>query len=132
MLLPTLLAFLVNKQCPIGNTAGKDISFRPNPKVFIVVWTILNLLTGYSWVCTRRKKELNKFTTDILYILLNVSLCSWIYYYSCEDNKIKAFYSLPISMLFTMIIIMYNPSFYLLPLLVWLLFASYINFAEII
>lgn len=122
-----------NFLCPMPENAGSEVEARPDPKVFSIVWPILYVLIGLSWVYDS-KTVLNNCYTDILYIALIGSLTLWIYYYSdkCGNSKQNSLYTMLFSILIILVILTYTfPNYLLLPLLVWLLFAMLLNFTEI-
>ena len=71
----------------------------------------------------------------ISYIILNISLCSWIYLYSCKNDKINAIYSLVVSLIFVIICCILNNNIIsqclLVPLIGWLFLATLINVVEV-
>jgi tryptophan-rich sensory protein len=131
MVIPILISFLISKKCVIGN-AGSQITFRPPPIVFQVVWTTLYIFMGYSWIKSRNDKNLPRQTIDLLFIALNISLYLWSYFYGCNNNKTAALFTIPISMVITTLIIMINKSFLLVPLLFWLLVALLLNYTDVL
>ena len=135
IVLPMLIAFFISNKCSINSSSGEKIPFRPSPKVFGIVWNILYIFIGYSWIMSRNNKKYPKHIIDLLYILLNLSLNMWLYFYGCSDttnNKSKALYTIPVSMLLTAAILMINKSFLLLPLLFWLLLAFILNYTDVL
>jgi len=129
--LPMVAGYLTSYFCPIGPQAGVSINARPPPCVFMIIWPILYILTGLSWVNANNDDNNNKFVVNVLYGLLTLCLSLWTYFYGCENNRTYALYTLPITILLILIILMYSPTYLLLPLLVWLIFAMMINFAEV-
>lgn len=127
--IPLISGFLTGNLCKMGDDAGKTINARPPGYIFGIVWTILYLLLGGAWLYSRSKKK--TVIVDILYILLIISLCTWVVIYGCKKDKKSALYIIPISMLITIFILIYTPNFYIAPLLVWLLFAFLLNFTEV-
>ena len=49
-LLPLLVGFGTAGICRTTSSAGATVKFRPPPWVFSVVWTVLYLFIGLSWV----------------------------------------------------------------------------------
>ena len=128
--IPIISGFVSGSICKMGDDAGKDINARPPGYMFGIIWTLLYLLLGGAWLYSRSKNNEN-YSSDILYLLLILSLCLWIIVYSCKKDKKKALYILPISMLITICILIHTPNFYIAPLLIWLLFALLLNFTEV-
>lgn len=134
ILLPSLFGFITSRFCNVGNKAGIEIKARPPPVVFGIVWFILYVLIGISWMKLRNVYK-SKNIVNILYIILIFLLNSWVIVYGCGKNKKNALYILPISILFNLILILYSlntiSSYLLLPLLVWLNFAMLLNYTEV-
>lgn len=129
--LPMISGYLTSYFCPVGKQAGVNINARPPPCVFMILWPILYILLGLGWVNAKNNDDNNKLVVNVLYGLLTLSLSLWTFLYGCENNKTYALYTLPVSILLIMIILMYDPTYLLLPLLVWLFFAMMINFEEV-
>ena len=93
------------------------------PKVvFSIVWPILYLLIGYSWV-----KSDNSIFTNYLYVFSILLLNSWILFYSCWSNKNIAIIILILSIFAFIFLSIHTHSFYNIPLIIWLNFALYIS-----
>ena len=120
LILPLLFVYIPSALFPIRN-AGSDIPFRPPPIVFAIVWPILLILMGISWY-----KRVN---LSIYYLILSVLLGAWIVIY--RFSNVWSFIEIIIAFLFTMFLIVYKfklvSSSLLLPLAVWLAFASMLN-----
>jgi benzodiazapine receptor len=133
--LPTIASLVTSKFCPMGKEAGVKINARPPPYVFAVVWTILYILMGLSWVTSRNCKCKDNNIIDTLYVTLIVLLNFWVVKYGCNKDKKGALYILPFTILVTLILIVYSlntiSSYLLLPLLVWLIFAMLLNYTEV-
>ena len=110
---------------PISKDSGKEVWFRPPPYVFILVWPILLLLIGYSWYL--RPKLV------FYYTILTLLLSSWSIVWN--NNKFYAFINIITTLLFTLFLILYKyvkkSSILLVPLLLWLSFASVLNYYSI-
>lgn len=120
--------------CPMKKgEAGASVPSRPPGWVFGVVWPILYILIGLSWVQLRKQKD--KTTVDVLFTLLIIILNSWIAVYSCAKQKKTALYILVISVAISLATWGYSVGttqmFYLTPLVAWLLFAAMLNFTEV-
>ena len=132
ILLPSILGYISSALCNVKDISGSSVNFRPKSEVFSIAWIILYILIGLSWYYAM--KEPNKNLTIILYILLNIALCSWIYFYSCKNQKIGGIYALIVS--FTLALYCYTvgnleSKLLIVPLIGWLLFATFINVAEV-
>jgi|UniRef100_A0A6C0CC61 benzodiazapine receptor len=107
---------------PISKDSGEKLWFRPPPYVFMIVWPILLLLIGYSWYL--RPKLV------FFYAILTLLLSSWSMVWN--NSKFYAFINIICTLLFTLFLILYKyvkkSSILLVPLLLWLSFASVINY----
>jgi tryptophan-rich sensory protein len=110
---------------PISKDSGKEVWFRPPPYVFMIVWPILLLLIGYSWYLRPNLVFYYAFLTLIL------STWSIVWNYS----KFYAFIQIISTLLFTLFLILYKyarkSSILLVPLFLWLSFASLLNYYSI-
>jgi benzodiazapine receptor len=114
----------------MDETSGETVKFRPPAWVFGVVWPILYILLGISWVIASRQNKLN----SIIYGLITLLLMSWIIFYSCEKDKKSSVYILICSIMaaFACISVGNNVSKILIsPLIGWLIFALMMNAQEI-
>jgi benzodiazapine receptor len=133
-IIPIATGYIMSAACPMKKgEAGSSVSARPPGWVFGVVWPVLYLLMGLAWVQLRRQKSKNM--VDALFAVLTVSLNSWIVVYSCQKKKKSALYVLLLSFAIAMATWGYSVGtdqmFYLTPLIVWLLFATMLNFTEV-
>ena len=128
LLAPAILGYSAATICNIGNNAGKDIPFRPPSWVFGIVWPILYLLLGYSWVITK-----SPYTIPV-YTLLSVLLAMWIVVYGCKKNKKESLYILIASVATSIAAFGISPpkaKLMLSPLITWLGFATLLNSHDI-
>lgn len=121
-LTPSLLIFLTSLLFPLKN-AGSEVPFRPPSYVFAIVWSILLIMLGISWYFNT--------THWYLYLTITLLLCLWIIIY--KYSKLFSFLELllTIGVLFSMILIIDNYVWLLYPLLLWLIFASKLNFYQV-
>tara|TARA_B110000444_G_scaffold110151_1_gene104045 strand:+ start:2970 stop:3335 length:366 start_codon:yes stop_codon:yes gene_type:complete len=107
---------------PVKKNAGKDLPYRPPGWVFGVVWPILSILIGVSW---NFAPELSKY-----YLILTAFISSWSIFYA--NNRTLAFLNILTSIGITIYLISSNfkkiASYLLIPLLGWLIFASYLSY----
>ena len=132
ILLPSILGYLSASLCNIKDNSGYSVNFRPKPSVFSIVWIILYMLLGLSWYYAM--KESNKAIIMIFYVILNIALCSWIYFYACKNQKINGIYALIVSFILALwcyTIGNLESKLLIVPLIGWLLFATFINVAEV-
>ena len=125
LLLPILSVYSVGTFYPIEKDAGKEVAYRPPGWVFGVVWPVLLLLIGKSWTLA---PDLSKY-----YIILTTLLASWSMFYA--NNRSLAFLNILTSIAITIYLILSKfkkkSSNLLIPILLWLSFASYLSFNSI-
>lgn len=125
LLLPILSVYSIGSFYPIEQDDGKDVKYRPPGWVFGVVWPILLLLIGRSWTLA---PELTKY-----YIILTTLLASWSMFYT--NNRTYAFLNILASIGITIYLILSKfkklSAKLLMPLLGWLIFASYLSYNSI-
>jgi tryptophan-rich sensory protein len=126
LLFPIISVYITSIFFPVTQNAGVQVSFRPPPYVFAIVWPILLLLVGYSWTL---RPELY-----ILYFTLTILIACWsiAFYYSANI----AFYEILLTEIVTIYIIVTKydglSSNLLIPLALWLAFASVLNYYSIV
>lgn len=110
---------------PISKQSGAKLWFRPPPYVFAIVWPLLLLLIGYSWYI--------RPTLVFYYAILTFLLSTWSMLWNF--NKFYAFINIIATLISTFFLIVYKynklSSLLLLPLLLWLSFASVLNYYSI-
>jgi benzodiazapine receptor len=125
LLSPIITIYIISLFYPVTNNAGRNVSFRPPSYIFAIVWPILLLLIGYSWNL--------RPNISYLYIVLILLLAAWIILFSI--SKKLAFYEIVLTVLFTIFILFYKyktlSSLLLIPLILWLSFASVLNYYTI-
>ena len=84
ILAPSILGYSLSALCPITKNAGKSVPFRPPSYVFAIVWPILFLCLDISMMFAFRK-SIKLFW---LYIITTLFIVSWIFFYSCIENKL--------------------------------------------
>lgn len=122
--------------CKTKSSSGAIVPFRPSGYIFGIVWFCLYFLIGLSWNIASQY-EMNVILINIMFIILILSLSSWIIVYSCLNNKIGGIYVICIAILMTLIIIfsLHHNSLeqsIMIPLFVWLLFAMLLNMFEVV
>ena len=132
------VGFLISTKCKMSGS-GTNVRFRPPSYLFGIVWPILYLLIGVSWITssdtqlfTYKKIPIN--INDILFVSLSLLLGLWIYVYSCMDHKLGSLYVMFIiflNLLCLMILISKTSQLLLAPLCVWLLYATFILTTDI-
>jgi len=130
--LPALTGYLTAMFCKVGSDSGSNVSFRPPPIVFSIVWPILYLFLGISWVLAR---NYNRYIADIAYIIIILLLNMWIYVYSCQKDKKSAISVIALSFIATLLTCIFLGTFLskllILPLVLWLFFATILNIFEV-
>ena len=124
--LPALFISITSLICPNLKDSASHVKLRPPGWVFGVVWPALYVTTGLAWAITRKDKE---------FAALTVLLCSWLVVYSCRGKKSNARFVLVASTLVSSYILwgMRKNQYYwlMIPITAWLMFATYLNQAEI-
>jgi benzodiazapine receptor len=124
LIIPLLFVYIPSIFFNVDN-AGSEVPFRPPGYVFAIVWPILLILIGISWF---KRTELS-----IYYLILCILLGAWviIYFYS----NLASFIEIILTLLFTIFLICYKfdkiSSILLIPLALWLSFASVLNGYEL-
>ena len=125
LFIPMLSVYIVSYYYPVTKQAGKDIWFRPPPYVFGIVWPILLLLIGFSWYL--------RPNLSFYYTILTILLSTWSIFWSY--SKIYSLINIIITAFFTLYLIFKKyskkSSILLIPLFLWLSFATLLNFYSI-
>ena len=130
LILPMIAVYTASAFCDVGKSSGSTVKFRPPAYVFGIVWPILLIHLGISWVLASRQNKWN----SVLYTALVLSLVSWLIVYECDKNKIGGVWNLAVSVLLAvMCLIVGNTSSRLIlaPILGWLIFAMQLNINEV-
>lgn len=123
---PMISGYTMSAFCGPGKSAGRSVKFRPPAWVFGVVWPILYILIGLAWI---RSKHLT-----VSFITLLVLLNLWLLVYVCQKNKVGGVYIIFLSLLSALYIFISldkTTKYLFAPLLVWLLFAAFLNTFEV-
>lgn len=125
-LFPIVSVYIVSSYFPVSKSAGQNVSFRPPPYAFAIVWPILLLLLGYSWTLRQG--------LSLLYFILTVLISAWSPIFTF--SAVSSLYQIIATTLFTIFLIFYKfdslSSYLLIPLVVWLTFASVLNYYSIV
>ena len=124
LITPGLAITATSLLCPNLKSSAVNVSLRPPGWVFAIVWPILYVTTGMSW---------SRSKMDTEFIALTTLLCSWLIAYSCKDDKVMGRNVLFITTLFSyyMLSKLKSPAL-LAPLAIWLTFATYLNYTEVL
>lgn len=127
--IPIIFVYLLSIVYPITQNIGSNIKFRPPGYVFAIVWPILLILLGISWYNRRNISNM----VNLVYIILTILLAIWYILY--DINMVLGLIDIIACLLISIFLFFYNfdnyASFTLLPLILWLVFASILNIASI-
>ena len=138
VLTPIVSGFIGAYLFPTNKDVGRENPLRPPSWVFRVIWPILYILIGISWVLLRRKKEEAGevvWIIDVVFITLVVLLFLWLYTANKLNNYRYAYYIIvAIASLASIITIIsyhtHEPYVFLwIPFLVWITIASNLNYS---
>ena len=126
-----ILGYLISIKCKMNKNDGEIVKFRPSSEIFGIIWPILYILLGISWIIASRTK--NKYL-DIIYFILSSLLALWIIIYSCFNNKKNAIFILLFILLSISILMILSPQLsqlLLSPLAIWIFYATLLNTTEV-
>lgn len=136
-LIPLMLAFTVSMLIPSYSDFYDEIKkpFEISPIVFGVVWTILYILMGVSAYLIDNSGEENiKSSLTIYYVQLAINLIWPIMFFWL--NKLLLSFGLIILLIVLVIIMIIKfyqirkiSAYLIVPYLIWLIFAAYLNFS---
>ena len=127
---PMVAGFVVSKFCKMERS-GVNVKFRPPPYVFGIVWPILYILLGLSWINSNPDKNMN---LEIMFFVLSSLLAYWIVVYACQKNKKNAVFvmlAIVLNIALLMVQIPKKSQLYLVPLGVWIFFAMLLSTTEL-
>ena len=128
--LPIILGYFTSAICHDMSYSPDYKDYKPPKELFMIIWPILYILIGIAWYFSR-----TSIISNILFIILNILLCSWIVIYGCYKSIHLAFYILLLSLLLS--ILCYtsstdiNAKYCMVPLIVWLSFATLLSFGQL-
>ena len=135
---PIIAGFAAAWACPMKPDSGADVPFRPPAIVFRIVWPVLYIMMGLAWAFALRNAGRStglKALVCIVHLLLTALLCSWLYFYACRDKRSWALlvllFAQVVSFVATVVGPGLTPRLLLLPLQIWLLFATMLNVYQI-
>ena len=127
---PMIAGFVVSKFCKMERS-GVNVKFRPPPFVFGIVWPILYILLGLSWINSNPDKNMN---IEVMFFVLSSLLAYWIVVYACQKNKKNAVFvmlAIVLNISLLMVQIPKKSQLYLVPLAVWIFFAMLLSTTEL-
>ena len=127
---PMVAGFGVSLFCKMEKS-GVDVKFRPPPYIFGIVWPILYLLLGWSWVQSNPRQNQ---MIDGLFFTLSSLLAVWIVVYSCRKDKKNAVFvmvAILLAIALLMVLIPQKSKLMLTPLGIWILFALLLSTTEV-
>lgn len=137
---PIVTGYVTSFLCPTQKQAGARVAFRPPSAAFAVVWPLLYILLGVAWCFAHRGTQgTDRILVHVFTAALLLCLVGWMVTYSCAKRKKGAVYVLLASVLLSLAVYTVYPSTYMhnmtrlmvLPLVVWLGFATLLNATEI-
>ena len=127
---PMIAGFVVSKFCKMERS-GVNVKFRPPPFIFGIVWPILYILLGLSWINSNPDKNMN---LEVMFFVLSSLLAYWIVVYACQKNKKNAVFvmlAIVLNIALLMVQIPKKSQLYLVPLAVWIFFAMLLSTTEL-
>ena len=124
---PAAVGYALSAACEMPSSA--EIPFRPPAWAFGVVWPVLYLLLGVAWFRTASSAGFLSFSSAS-YLLTTALLGLWLVVYSCLRQTRNAVFVLLASVLsvaFNLALSGPTERLMLIPLMVWLCFATLMN-----
>ena len=123
----------------VRGSAGEALAARPPPVVFSIVWPLLYVAIGISWVLSADADRPSRLATDVIYSAVAALLCVWIVVYSANtpEARIRGVWVMVASIAAVQAAwsVAARRSTWaaclLSPLSAWLLFALMLSFAEV-
>ena len=134
--LPAALGYLTSHSCwkrVSSKRAGASVAFRPPAYVFGIVWPLLYIMLGLSWVLAMKNNKSSTYI-EITYLSISILLASWIFVYGCKNRKVWGVYSIAMSIgaiIMAMNLVGVESRVLLVPLLTWLILALLLNVFEV-
>ena len=124
---PAILGYSISAACRMPKS--DDVPFRPPAWVFGVVWPILYALLGFAWYRTSVTFGALSFPSAS-YLLTSILLALWLVVYSCwkqVKNAVFVLLACVLSVAFNIALSAKSESLMVIPLLVWVSFATLMN-----
>lgn len=130
VMLPLVAVYATGMACPVPRASGSMVKFRPPAVVFSVVWPILLLLFGMSFMLARVVSPWYPLFTYGSTVIL---LCIWMFIYGCRRRKDEAIWVIVLTIMCTLLSIVHGTTLsrsLAVPILTWLMFALIISTTE--
>lgn len=141
---PIMTIFGTNLFVKSTSSDGANVLWRPNPVVFMIVWTLITIVVITSWnMCINKlikydQKTLNYINFLFLGFLSCAALWQVLYHQKTPDAKKNGIVALIFLLFFLLPLIMYcyflrliYPAMLLVIPLIWIIVALRLNIAEI-
>ena len=120
-----------------GPDDGKSVPWRPDPSVFIIMWTLIAFLVAIAWsLCVNNLKPPNVHVANFLFVGFLIAAGSWQFmYHNKKKSGITSFiilfcFLIPLIMFCYYTNQIYSAMMLCVPL-VWCIFATKLNIAEV-
>ena len=133
LIFPAILCYYAQSKCKVSKSAGDTVAFRPPSSAFGIIWPILFVLLGLSWMVAMSTSTFPK-VAFLLYFGLAMMLSLWIVCYGCIQDKKNAIYILGISLAFALGCFACGNELsktMIAPLIAWSIYAIMMNAMEI-
>jgi translocator protein len=130
LFLPMIVGYSCSMGCSIGKNTGSNVKFRPPAWFFGVIWPILFILLGISWIYSVRENKWNYLVYSLLISMLGL----WIIIYGCVKSKKGGVWILVFTICIAIIAMCtgnLSSRLCLAPLLAWAFFATLMNTSEV-
>ena len=87
ILLPAVMGFTISGICKFSRNESSSISIAPPGYVFGIVWPILYVIIGYSWLTEYKNKYV-----DVVFLTNTLISGLWLYLFNCQNNKRLSLY----------------------------------------
>ena len=129
LILGSIVGFLISGSMDFQSLQKPPLA--PPGIVFPIAWTILYLLMGISYYLYRKQEEFD-FTSKIHYIQLAVNLLWPIFFFVLKIRLFSIFWILLLFFLVLFLTFLYYQkkkvsAYLLIPYLLWICFATYLN-----
>jgi len=127
---PALLGAVAAANCGVSRASGASVPYRPPPAAFSVAWPILYFCLGLAWFYERQRQRV---LADAIFGSLSVVLALWIYFYSCQNDRVAAVWVIVVAetlAIMTFAIGDQRSRLLVAPLIGWLFFATLLSVAE--